>query len=113
MKRIAAFMATLCLVSLAWPGIANEAHHPPAGQSADTPVEPPLSEGQVRKIDKENGKLTIKHGPLVNLDMPAMTMVFHVQDPAMLDEVKVGDSVRFRAEQVNGQLTVTRLESSH
>lgn len=71
-----------------------------------------LSRGIVRKVDKENGKLTIKHGPLENLGMPGMTMVFHVKEAAMLDEVKAGESIRFRAEQVDGYLTVTKLVPS-
>jgi Cu/Ag efflux protein CusF len=69
-----------------------------------------LSEGEVKKVDKDTGKLTIKHGPLNNLDMPAMTMAFKVREPAMLDRVKAGDQVRFRVERVNAGLTVTRLE---
>ncbi len=69
-----------------------------------------MSSGEVKKIDKDAGKITIKHGPLSNLDMPAMTMVFKVKDPAMLDQVKVGDKISFVAEKANGALTVTKLE---
>lgn len=69
------------------------------------------SEGEVKKVDKDAGKLTIKHGPLNNLNMPAMTMVFKVRQPAMLSQVKAGDHVRFVAEQVNGSLAVTKLET--
>ncbi|HRK77248.1 MAG TPA: copper-binding protein [Thiobacillus sp.] len=69
-----------------------------------------LSEGVVKKIDKAQSKLTIKHGPLENLDMPGMTMVFRVQDAGWLDQVKPGDTIRFQAERVNGVLVVTRLE---
>lgn len=69
-----------------------------------------MSTGEVRKIDKSSGKMTIKHGPLANLGMDAMTMVFRVKDKAMLDQVKVGDKINFVAEEPNGQLTVTRLE---
>ena len=70
----------------------------------------PLSEGEVRKVDPQAKKLTIRHGPLANLDMPAMTMVFQVQDEAMLQNVRVGDRVRFLAEKVDGQFTVVRIE---
>jgi Cu/Ag efflux protein CusF len=66
--------------------------------------------GEIRKIDKSQGKLTIRHAPMTHLGMPAMTMVFRVQDPALLDQVKVGDAVRFQSERVNGGFTVTRLE---
>ena len=68
-----------------------------------------LSEGVVRKIDTANGKITLKHGPLTNLAMPAMTMVFKVKSPDMLNSVKVGDAVKFRAENINGALTVTEI----
>jgi Cu(I)/Ag(I) efflux system periplasmic protein CusF len=68
------------------------------------------SEGEVKKIDKGTGKLTIKHGELKNLDMPPMTMVFRVKDKAMLEQVKQGDRVRFVAEQIDGKLTVVRLD---
>ena len=70
----------------------------------------PMSEGEVRKVDKEAGKLTLRHGPLLNLDMAPMTMVFRVADPKMLDQVKPGDQVRFVASRVDGQFTVTRIE---
>lgn len=69
-----------------------------------------MSEGEVRKIDVAAGKITIKHGPLVNLDMGPMTMVFRVKDPAMLTQVKEGDKIRFVAERVGGALTVTTLQ---
>lgn len=69
-----------------------------------------MVDGEVRKVDKEAGKLTLRHGPLVNLDMRAMTMVFRVADPKMLDQLKEGDKVRFTADKVNGQFTVMQLE---
>jgi Cu(I)/Ag(I) efflux system protein CusF len=69
-----------------------------------------LSDGEVRKVDKDAKKITIKHGPLQNLDMPPMTMVFQVKDPAMLEQVKPGDKVKFQAEKVGGAFTVTKLE---
>ena len=70
--------------------------------------------GQVTKIDESAGKITLKHGPIKKLDMnEGMTMVFRVQDPAILKQVKVGDKVRFDADRVNGQLTVTKIEKSN
>jgi Cu/Ag efflux protein CusF len=69
-----------------------------------------MSEGEVRRVDKDGGKLTIKHGPLANLDMPGMTMVFRVKDPAMLDQVKEGDKIKFVADRVAGAITVLQLE---
>lgn len=71
------------------------------------------SDGVVRKVDKRQGKLTLRHGPLENLDMPAMTMVFRVTEPAWLDQVKPGDNVRFHADRVNGMLTVTSIDLVH
>lgn len=69
-----------------------------------------FAEGEIKKIDKGAEKITIKHGPLTSLDMPAMTMVFRVKDAAMLDQVKSGDKVKFIAEKINGALTVTSLQ---
>jgi Cu/Ag efflux protein CusF len=71
----------------------------------------PMVNGQVTKIDESAGKITLKHGPIKKLDMnEGMTMVFRVQDPAMLKQVKVGDKVRFDADRINGQFTVTKIE---
>ena len=72
----------------------------------------PLTEGEVRKVDKEASKLTLRHGPIVNLDMPAMTMVFRVSDPKFLDVVKPGDKVLFTVEKVGGQFTVTKIQAA-
>lgn len=72
-----------------------------------------LSEGEVRKVDKDARKITLRHGPIANLDMPAMTMVFRVKDPAVLDKVKVGDKVKFRAEKVGGAFTLTMIEPAN
>ena len=70
-----------------------------------------FSDGEVRRVDKEAKKLTIKHGPIPNLNMETMTMVFHVKDPAMLDQVKAGDKVRFQADKIGGNYTVTKIEA--
>jgi len=69
-----------------------------------------MSEAEVRKVDKDAGKLTLKHGPIPNLEMPPMTMVFRVKEAGMLDAVKPGDKVSFQAEKINGQYTVTRIQ---
>jgi Cu(I)/Ag(I) efflux system protein CusF len=70
--------------------------------------------GEVKKIDDGAGKITLKHGPIKKLDMDenGMTMVFRVQDPAMLKQVKVGDKVQFEADRVNGQITVTKIQKA-
>lgn len=77
-----------------------------------TPAAVELTEGEVRKIDKDGKKLTLKHGPLKALDMPGMTMVFRVKEDAMLDKVQPGDKVRFTAEKIDGKFTVTTLEAA-
>lgn len=69
-----------------------------------------MTDGEVRKIDKDNRKITLRHGEIRNLDMPAMTMVYQVKDRALLERVKQGDKVRFHAEQVNGAIVITALE---
>ncbi|HEU4776400.1 MAG TPA: copper-binding protein [Telluria sp.] len=105
--------AMLGCLAIAAPAIAHEGHeHDQQGATSAPATAGTMSEGEVRKIDKAAAKITIKHGPLHNLDMPAMTMVFKVGDPAMLDAVKEGDKVKFVAEKVKGSLTLTRLESS-
>ena len=72
---------------------------------------PALTQGEIRKVDKESKKLTIRHQPITNLEMPAMTMIFRVQDLALLDRVKVGDKVRFAAEKQDGAFVVTQIEA--
>lgn len=69
-----------------------------------------MSEGEIRKINKETGKVTIKHGPLLNLDMPGMTMLFKLQDPAMIDQIKEGDKIKFVADKVDGTFVVKSLQ---
>ena len=75
---------------------------------AAAPVE--MADGEVRKVDKENKKITLKHGVIKSLDMPGMTMVFGVKDAALLDTVKVGDKVKFKAEQTGTTLVVTEIQ---
>ena len=69
-----------------------------------------MADGEVRKIDKENRKITIKHGEIKSLDMPPMTMVFQVSDASLLDKVKPGDKVQFNAVDQGGKLTVTEMK---
>lgn len=68
-----------------------------------------MTDGEIRRIDRDAKKLTIRHGPIANLDMPAMTMVFQVKDAAMLDAVQTGDKVRFLVEKVGGAYVVTEI----
>ncbi len=87
---------------------ANAAQH--AAESTQSAAAAAMSEGEIKKVDKDAAKITIKHGELKNLDMPPMTMVFRVKDPVMLDRVKAGDKISFIAEKLNGQFTVTQVE---
>lgn len=109
MKALLLMPALLAVLTYAQPVIADDAHHKSATKVAQASA--PLTDGEVRKVDKEAKKITLRHGPIENLDMPAMSMVFQVKDPAMLDEVKAGDRVRFLADKVNGQYFVTRIEA--
>jgi Cu(I)/Ag(I) efflux system periplasmic protein CusF len=84
-------------------------HHEPANLAQSGAAT--LAEGEIRRIDKDAGKITLKHGEIKNLDMPPMTMVFQVKDRAFLEKVKVGDKVRFAAEQNAGAYTVTSIET--
>lgn len=72
-----------------------------------------MVKGEVVKVDKAAGKLTLKHGPIKKLDMDGMTMVFRVADSAMLDKVKAGDKIEFEADRVNGAITVTKIGKGH
>lgn len=69
-----------------------------------------MVDGEVTKVDESAGKITIKHGPMKKFDMDGMTMVFRAQDPAMLKQVKPGDKIKFDAEKLSGQFTVTKIE---
>lgn len=112
MKLIRILLITLTLS----PALLFNAHaseHMRIGEAAVTSANSKsLSTGEIKKIDKDAGKITLKHGPLVNLNMPAMTMVFKVQSPQLLNTVKVGDSVKFRVENIQGALTVTQIAPS-
>lgn len=71
---------------------------------------PSMTDGEIRKIDKENGKITIKHGEIKHMDMPAMTMVFTAKDKALLDKVQVGEKVQFIVIQDAGKMVVTDIQ---
>ena len=72
----------------------------------------PSATGEVTKLDKAGGRVTIKHGEIKNLDMPPMTMAFRVSNPRLLEELAVGSRVRFTAEKVDGQYTVTSVSKA-
>lgn len=108
MKTLKSFSILLALSFSLWfsvnvhaQEITPEAKMPMVDTSAD------MTEGEIRKVDKTNKKITIKHGEIKNLDMPGMTMVFQVKDPVMLDNLKVGDKVKFRAKKSGGAFVIT------
>lgn len=72
---------------------------------------PETTEGEIRKVDKESKKITIKHGEIKHLEMPAMTMVFQLTDPAALDQLKVGEKVRFRVEKIGGSFVIKEIQA--
>ena len=118
-RHIAFIAATLVAPSLAaqTQGADQGAHHgahqasPPAPAAAAAAAagapQTNLVPGEVRRVDTDAGKITLRHGPIPNLDMPDMTMVFRVSDPALLTGLKAGDRIRFTAEKIGGQYTVT------
>lgn len=104
------FAATLALAlcTAALPARAQTA--PAASPQSTTTTAPSLAPGEVRKIDRELGKITLKHGEIKHLDMPPMTMVFVVKDKALLDKTTVGAKILFMAHYDNGQMTVTEIQ---
>lgn len=126
MKTYSKFALALAFTVISASGWAqdadHDAHHPASSATshdakAATPdtanVSSEMSEGVVRKVDKDQRKITIRHGELKNLDMPPMTMVFQVTDPAFVEQANVGDEVSFIAEKIDGKYTVTRIEGKN
>ena len=115
MKKFTAVVAIASLFAIA--STAHAAAHggapkdvPDAKKAMPMAEVAELTEGEIRKVDADNKKITIKHGAIKNLDMPGMTMVFQVKDPAMVDRVKQGDKIRFKAEKLNGAIVVTDIQ---
>lgn len=84
--------------------------HAQHGAAAPAAASTAMTAGEVRKVDVAQGKVTIKHDPIANLDMPAMTMVFRVAKPEMLTGLATGDKVQFHAESANGAIQVTHIQ---
>ncbi|MEJ5989078.1 copper-binding protein [Ramlibacter sp. PS3R-8] len=109
MKQVKQLLLAAALAAgLSAPAFAQQAGSAQASARAATE----FTEGEIRKVDKSSGKLTVKHGEIKNLDMPPMTMVFGVKDAAMLDKVKQGDKVRFRAASEDGKFTITEIQAA-
>lgn len=89
---------------------SHSSHHPAA--AASTAPQAELSEGEITRWDPRTLRLTLKHGEIKNLDMPPMTMVFRVADASVVGDLKPGDKVRFRAEQISGAYHVQRIDKA-
>lgn len=102
----------LTLGGSAWAATDHAQHpqHAGADASATATAATTMTAGEVRKVDTTQGKVTIRHEALSNLDMPAMTMVFRADKPELLKDLKAGDRIRFRAESVAGAMVVTQIE---
>ena len=109
MKRLA--IAALISLPFVVPVHADSGHHKKEKAQQSSGTSAPFGDGEVRRVDRDAKKITVRHGPLPELDMPQpMTMVYQVKDPAMLDKVKPGDKIRFQAEKINGIFTLTSIE---
>ncbi len=85
---------------------------PTTPATAAVPVVKDMADAEVRKVDKEAKKVTLKHGPIKNLDMPGMTMVFQVRDEKLFDKLVSGEKIKFTAEQLQGAYVVTGVEKA-
>ena len=83
----------------------------PSSSSAAMPTKD-MAEAEVRRVDKDSKKVTLKHGPIKNLDMPSMTMVFQVRDAALFDKLVAGEKIMFTAEQLQGAYVITGVEKA-
>lgn len=106
-----ALLAGTSLVQAQTQSTDHAAHHTESAAPAHA-MSSDMTEGEVRKIDKDAQKITLKHGPIKNLDMPGMTMVFKVKDATLFDKLSVGDKVLFTAEEQQGAFFVTAAEKS-
>ena len=109
---IASALIVLALLATSGVHAGNDHAGHSAMQHGAASVPMQMVEGQVKKVDKSGGKVTLSHGPLENLNMPAMTMAFGVKNASWLDQMKSGDKIRFMAENVNGAITVVHFEAS-
>jgi len=111
-SRLLALTSIACLLFAPGSYAAGDSSADNAAGTTSADSVQAMTQGVVTKVDKGAGKVTISHGPLENLGMPKMTMVFRVKDPAMLDRLKEGDKILFVAEKVDGAFTVMSFESA-
>ena len=109
-KTVLALTAMSWGVALSMPVLAQaNMDHSKMGMSQESSM---MTDGEVRKIDPAAGKLTLKHGEIKNLDMPGMTMVFTVKDKALLNNLKLGDKVKFMVVNEAGKMIVTDIQAA-
>jgi Cu(I)/Ag(I) efflux system periplasmic protein CusF len=113
MNKTFTSLIAVTVALLASPAFATSDHsqHQQGAQVTSTPAAMEMISGQVKKVDPTAGSVTLAHGPLTNLGMPAMTMSFKVSNAAWLGQMKAGDKIRFMADKVNGAFTVVHFES--
>jgi Cu/Ag efflux protein CusF len=101
------YVALLVFSSFCFPTVyaQDKAHSAVGTVSAEN-----MADGEIKKIDRDNKKMTIKHGDIKSLDMPGMTMVFQIRDAAFLEAFKAGDKVKFSAEKLDGAFVVTGMQ---
>jgi Cu(I)/Ag(I) efflux system periplasmic protein CusF len=109
MKSLPTALALLLIFGMTGTALSEEKQGDAIVQQSPASVE--MTDGVIRKIDKSNSKITIKHGEIKNLDMPGMTMVFQVKHTDLLDKVQAGDKVKFRAEKSGSSFVVTDIQS--
>lgn len=113
MKSISALALAAALslpLAFSVPAVAQTVASTAAAPAGGMTPSADMAEGEIRKVSKDTGKLTIKHGPIKSMDMPPMTMVFTAKDPAMLDKLAVGDKVRFAVVDEGGKMLVTDIQ---
>ncbi|MFW5331110.1 copper-binding protein [Hydrogenophaga sp. ZJX-1] len=110
LQRLAARLAALVLIGSATIVHSQTTTPAPASPAAAPAASLPLVAAEVRKVDLSAGKITLKHGEIPNLEMPPMTMVFVVEDKALLDQLKPGDRVKFTADKRLGSYMVLTLQ---
>ncbi len=110
-NKIIATIATFAFASILFVGVvATAATGNDSSIKTAAPQTADMTPGQVRKIDKQAGKITLKHERIADLNMPPMTMVFRVKEKSMLNALQVGDTILFKAVDSNGVLTITEIK---
>ena len=112
MKSLQKLIFTLATALALGRGVAQAQTPPTSGAATQGSTAAEFSEGEVRNVDKAGKKITLKHGEIKNLGMAPMAMVFQVADPALLDKVKNGDKVRFKAVHQSGKYVVTQIQAA-